>query len=207
MAKKVKKRQARAKAPKKKEEQWLSNQVFTLLALVFLIVQIVGLYAAKQLFLLGLQQPIFSPDINDVANSIYLFGTILVMTVVILFLIRMRRTRKLLWVVEALAVFTTSTILFSAFFPTNDLLVYLLTAIVLVARYTNTKSLLIRDIVSMIAIAGAGAFIGISLGVLPVLAFIIALAIYDIIAVFYTKHMVSIGSTSSSLATEICSYR
>jgi len=41
-----------------------------------------------------------------------------------------------------------------------------------------------------IAIAGAGSIIGLSLGILPVIVFLILLSIYDIVAVFYTKHMV-----------------
>jgi presenilin-like A22 family membrane protease len=60
-------------------------------------------------------------------------------------------------------------------------------------RLLFRKSIMFRNFVGIIAIAGAGGLIGISLGLLPIIAFIIVLAIYDIIAVFKTKHMVEIG--------------
>jgi presenilin-like A22 family membrane protease len=46
---------------------------------------------------------------------------------------------------------------------------------------------------SVLAVCGAGALLGSSLGVVPVLAFIILLSIYDLTAVFYTKHMVTMA--------------
>ncbi|MCX6803550.1 MAG: presenilin family intramembrane aspartyl protease [Candidatus Diapherotrites archaeon] len=177
----------------KQKENWLSPQVILLLTVVFLITQAAGLFIAKTLFDLGLQQAPFTENINDIANAAYLFGMILIMTIVLLIVLKFRRTKNLLWLVEGLAVFSTTTIVFSAFFPTQDTLVILITAIVLILRYGLRKNQLIRNAVSIIAITGAGAFIGISLGFVPIIAFITALAIYDIIAVFYTKHMVTIG--------------
>ena len=182
----------------KPDSSWITPEVFVLLAIVFIAVQTLGLYIAKQLFFLGLQQPPFSEDINDITNSFYLFGVIMLMTAFILILLKLRKTRKLLWLVEGLAVFSTSIIVFSAFFPTNDIIVLGLTAIIIVWRYTHRENVLFRDFVSLIAIAGAGAFLGISLGLIPILAFVIILAIYDIIAVFYTKHMVEIGKQATS---------
>jgi len=192
--------QKKLKSAKKKPDysSWMNTEVFVLLAIVFISVQALGLYVAKQLFLLGLQQPPFTEDINDIANSFYLFGAIILMTVFILILLKLRKTKKLLWLIEALAVFSTSIIFFTAFFPTNDIIVLALTAIIIIWRYTHRENVLFRDFVSLIAIAGAGAFIGISLGLMPILAFIIILAIYDIIAVFYTKHMVEIGRQATS---------
>ncbi|MFA5125472.1 MAG: presenilin family intramembrane aspartyl protease [archaeon] len=192
--------QKKLKSAKKKPDysSWMNTEIFVLLAIVFISVQTFGLYVAKQLFLLGLQQPPFTEDINDIANSFYLFGAIILMTVFILILLKLRKTKKLLWLIEGLAVFSTSIIFFTAFFPTNDIIVLVLTAIIIIWRYTHRENVLFRDFVSLIAIVGAGAFIGISLGLIPILAFIIILAIYDIIAVFYTKHMVEIGRQATS---------
>jgi len=183
---------------KKVAEDWFSAEAFSKLAVIFLAVEILGLYVAKQLYFMGLAQPPFSEDINNVGNALYLFGMIILMTIVLLVLFKLRRTKKLLWAIEAMAIFSTSVIVLSVFFPTNDYIVLALTLLILVWRYTHRQSVLFRDFVSLIAVAGAGAFIGISLGLLPILAFIIILATYDIIAVFYTKHMVEIGKQATS---------
>ncbi len=183
-------------------DDWLSPDAFILLAITFVAVQSIGLYVAKILYLNGLAQAPFTDNINDITNAIFLFGTILLMTLTIIILLKLRKTKKLLWLVEILAVFSTSIIVFSAIFPTNDLLVLLFTATLLALRYTNRNNMLFRNLASLVAIAGAGSFLGISLGLLPVLCFIIILAIYDIIAVFYTKHMVTISKevTNSNYA-------
>ncbi len=175
---------------------WINNEIFLKLATVFLATEVLGLFVAKALFAQGLQQAPFAEDINDILNAFYLFGVIIFMTIVILLALKMKHTKKMLWVVEALAIFATSTIVMSAFFPTNDLVVLGTVALLLILRYTNRKNLMIRNLASVIAVAGAGAFLGISLGLFPVVAFAIILAIYDIIAVFYTKHMVTIGKQS-----------
>ncbi|VVB76210.1 Signal-peptide peptidase, presenilin aspartyl protease [uncultured archaeon] len=133
---------------------------------------------------------------NDLANAAYLFGYILVMTIILLVLLRMRKTRKVIWLVEAMAIFATTVIVFSAFLPTNDLIVLIIALAVLAIRYWKHKNIWIRNITSVLAVAGAGSIIGISLGLIPVLAFIIALALYDIVAVFYTKHMISIANAA-----------
>jgi presenilin-like A22 family membrane protease len=194
MAKKIKSIKIKKQEPSK--QNWLDIKVFLLLAIVFISVQTIGLYIAKQLFFLGLQQPPFTEDINDITNSIYLISVILLMTGFILLLLKIRKTKKFLWLMEGLAVFSTSLIFFTALFPTNDFLVIIITLSIIVWRYTHRENVLFRDFVSLIAIAGAGAFLGISLGLIPILTFIIILAIYDIIAVFYTKHMVEIGKQS-----------
>jgi len=179
-----------------KKESWLNPRVFILLAIIFVLVQTLGLFVAQQLFFQGQQQTFFSSDMNDLANAAYLFGYIIVMTIILLVLLRMRKTRKVIWLVEAMAIFATSVIVFSAFLPTNDNLVLLLAIIILAIRYWKHKNIWIRNITSVLAIAGAGSIIGISLGLIPVLAFIIALALYDIVAVFYTKHMISIANAA-----------
>jgi presenilin-like A22 family membrane protease len=183
---------------KKTKPEWLSTEVFVKLGLLFFIVQTVGLYVAQQLFLMGLSQPQYGLAINDVGNAFYLFGTILLMTIIILVLLKLKRTKKMLWLIEAMAIFSTTIIVLSVFFPTNDYIVLGATLLILAWRYTHIQSILFRDFVSLIAVSGAGSYIGISFGLTPIFAFIIILALYDIIAVFYTKHMVTIGQEATS---------
>ena len=176
-----------------KKEDWVSLEAFKKLAIIFVITQTLGLIVATLLLAQGAQQPIFTENINDVANSIYLIFMILAMTAVILIVLRFRRKRNILWYIEALAVFTTTIVVASAFFPTNDYIALAIAILLVAWRYTHRNNLWLRNVVGIIAIVGAGALIGISLGLLPVFVFIIALSIYDLIAVFGTKHMVVIG--------------
>jgi presenilin-like A22 family membrane protease len=174
-------------------EHWLSARVFVLLATMFVITQVVGLFIANELIKLGITSGAFTEDINDPLNAVFLFGIIIVMTVVILLALKYKRQTKFLWLVEGLAIFSTSIVVFGAIFPYDDLLVLIIALFILVYRYTHKENVWFRNFVSMIAIIGAGAIIGISIGVLPILLFIIILAAYDMIAVFGTKHMVTLG--------------
>ncbi len=182
--------------PRKKEkpeQKWAGKEVFILLALVFLITECLGLFVATSLFQQGLQQPPFSEDVNDIGNAVGLFATILIMTGFILLILRFKKERKLLIVMETLAVFSTAILVLSAFITNNDSVIILLALLLIVMRNINRENLAMRNVAGIIAIAGAGALLGISIGLLPLIFFIIALAIYDIIAVFKTKHMVELG--------------
>ena len=191
---------------KNKETHWLSVEVFALLTAVFVVSQIIGLFIANKLLELGIVSSSFTGDINDPLNAIILFGMIMLMTVIILLALRYRRQRKFLWVIEALAIFATATVVFGAVFPYDDFLVLLITLVILVYRYTHKDNVWFRNFVSLIAIIGAGAVIGISFGLLPVLLFISILSAYDLIAVFGTKHMVTLGKavTKKNFAFTVC---
>ena len=183
---------------KEKEESWLNPRVFFLLAIIFLVAEILGLMVANALIAQNLVQPMFGEDVNDIWSAIYLFGTILSMTIVILLILKFRKKANFLWFIEAMAVLTTSMIVVGVLMPAqiaNVIPFYdLIAAIAIVAwRYTHRKSVFFRNVVSIIAIAGAGSLIGVSLGLLPIALFIAILSVYDIIAVFGTKHMVTIG--------------
>lgn len=181
------------KGKKQESESWLSAKVFALLGIIFFITQTLGLLIATLLIQQGVQKTPFTGNLNDVANAFYLFAAIISMTVVILIALRFSRKGRFLWLIEALAVFATTIIVFSALFPTDDLTVLIIALFIIAMRYTHRENLLIREVVSILAIVGAGSFIGISFGLLPIIAFVIILAVYDIIAVFGTKHMVGIG--------------
>ncbi|MFA5357303.1 MAG: presenilin family intramembrane aspartyl protease [archaeon] len=167
---------------------------FALLFLIFAVTEILGLIVAQSLLKTIQVEPVFGQTINDASNAIYLVGMILATTALLILLLRMKRKRNFLWIIEALAVFSTSTIVFGTIIGDYSILVAILLVLL---RQMNRKKLWLRNLTCIILIAGAGAYLGISLGTLPILIFIIALAIYDIIAVFGTKHMVTIGKEVS----------
>jgi presenilin-like A22 family membrane protease len=177
------------------------NQVFVLLTAIFIIAQGIGIFVATRLITLGVKSSTITGDMNNPLEAIYLIVMILLMTGLILVLLKYKKQRKFLWLVEIFAIFGTSIIVFSTIIV-DDMIVFLITILLITLRQTHKEDLLLRNIVSIIAIAGAGSLIGISFGVAPILLFVTLLAIYDFIAVFKTKHMVALGKavTKENLA-------
>ncbi len=184
---------------------WLDKKVFLLLGIVFVIGEGLGLLVANNLIALGIKSEPLTGNMNNPLEAIYLIVIILLMTSLILVLLKYKKQRKFLWLFEFLAVFATGTIVLGSFLPYDDLLVLAIMIIILAVRYTHRENIFIRDFVGIIAIAGAGAVIGISFGLIPVILFVILLSIYDFIAVFKTKHMVELGKkvTKQNLAFTI----
>jgi presenilin-like A22 family membrane protease len=90
-------------------------------------------------------------------------------------------------------IFFSSWVTFDLLFPVtivDFISVGLLLAVVLTAWKMLRPSILNKNLAIIFSIAGAGALIGASLGIAPVLIFIVILSIYDFISVFVTKHMV-----------------
>lgn len=170
----------------------MEKSLLARLAVLFVITQALGLFVAIDLIQKinagELEQPtIITDNPNDMENAIGLMAYILVFTAGILLAIRTIKTELLFRIMEALAVFTASIIVFGVFLGETAVIPAIL---LLVLKNIFKENLLLRNISSTIAAAGVGAVVGISLGIMPVLVFIVLLSIYDIIAVFYTKHMV-----------------
>lgn len=166
---------------------------FTLLA-IFAIVQVMGIYCGYQYLALiqsgEVQGPFENPD--SAANSIILFVYILIITFIIILIIRFRKS--FLKIFEAMAVFFASWIAFDFLMPYN-LIGYLIPwgvilAILLTAWKMLKPTILSQNIALIFSVTGAGAIIGGSLGVFPVIIFLLILSAYDFISVFITKHMV-----------------
>jgi len=183
------------------EDNWLDKKVFVQLGIIFFITQTIGLYIATVLLLTGIQAKAFTDDINDPINAFLLILEILIFTAILLFILKHKKKANFLWLIEGFAVFLTSWIVFSVIFL-NDSLGVAAALLILYYRYTHKESVKFRNFVSIVTIAGAGGLIGLALGLVPVLIFIILLSIYDLIAVFGTKHMVTIGKavTKKNLA-------
>jgi len=174
------------------KESWLSSEVIIKLAILFIAIEGIGLIVAINLIPQNVAQPMFSEDINNPINAIGLFITILIMTGVILLILKFRKENQFLKIIEALAIFSATIIVMSAL--TNSEIIAIVVALgLIILRFLKRESIFLRNLAGAIAIAGAGALLGISLGLIPILLFITILAIYDIIAVFGTKHMVALG--------------
>ncbi len=181
------------------------QKVLPKLVLIFVLAQVIGLAVGANLISEiasgEMEQPvIFSDNPDDPVNAIFLIGGILFFTVVLLVFMTFFKGPGLFRLFEIFVVFTASIIVFATFFPEAIAFVFAVELIAL--RLLLPKSVFIRNIAAVISVAGVGALIGVSLGVIPVLVFLILLSVYDFIAVFKTKHMVKLakGISGKNLA-------
>jgi presenilin-like A22 family membrane protease len=189
----------------------MNKKLLTQLIAIFLITQAVGLFIASNLIQQDVHATIVNDNPEDPINTIALIVYILAFTAVLLIVIKFAKGKfsfVFLKLFELMAVFGTSWIVFAIFAgyfagtETAGLIGFGIAAIIIALRLAFWKKLLFRNFATMIAVIGAGALIGVSLGIIPVIIFIIALSIYDFIAVFKTKHMVSLAKaiTEKNLA-------
>jgi len=185
----------------------MNKNLLCQLVILFLITQVIGMYTAYALTDAGVSAQLATDNPEDIENSLYLFVYILVFTGVLLaviYFVKGRLQYLVFKAFESLAIFGTSLIVLSAladiplfFFAGIEnavsWLVLLLSVGLVALRNIFPQQLWMRNMTSVIAVAGAGSLIGVSLGVVPIVIFIVLLAVYDLIAVFRTKHMVTLA--------------
>lgn len=143
-------------------------------------------------------------DANDPVNPLLYFFLIIVVTVIVLLLVKYGRgglLRAIFFGAIAVTLTLVFTPIFFALYP--DVLVDLLLAIALTAVLIGLMILRPEwytiDAVALIAGIGVTAVLGISLGLLPAIILLVMLAVYDAVAVYWTKHMVSLAGGVASL--------
>ncbi len=125
-------------------------------------------------------------------NTIYFFVLIICFTAFILIVLRFGG-KRLVYLVMLAAVAVTIYYVMAVLVPYDHIpLVSTLALTLLLYKYPEWYVL---DATGLIIGGGAAAIFGISLGVLPVLLLMIILAVYDAIAVYKTKHMVSLAES------------
>lgn len=159
-------------------------------------------------------QPAFE-DPDNPFNIIFIFIILLVFTVVILLIAKFWKKQFIQAIILGAIGYTAAYLmypLFSLVLPqtasarialyNNYYLVISLSAIlaivfaiILIYVLYKYPEWYVIDICGIIVGAGAIAIFGISLGVLLVIIFLIALAIYDAISVYKTKHMIDLADT------------
>jgi len=169
------------------------KQILMLLVFIFLSVQFIGLYAAQQYIGYldsGVAEPMFENP-QEISNAVFVFVYILIVTLIILIVVKYKK--KLLTAFEAFAVFFASALLFELLIP-YTLFEYISIGMIIAAVLTYYKirypSYLSQNIALICALSGAGAVIGVSFGVFPIMIFMLMLSVYDMLSVFWTKHMV-----------------
>ena len=169
---------------------------------IFLVTQALGLYIGTQYIqaiAIGVAEPVVENPEN-IGNSFMLFFYILVGTGMMILMIKY--IKFFIRIIEAVAVLTASYITIGFLLPNYFSIFYIIfldVPIFLVPAMLATiltiwkifrPSILNQNIAVISTVSGVGALLGASLGILPVLVFMIILSIYDFVSVFITKHMV-----------------
>ncbi len=182
----------------------MARHLFRKMVLLFTVTQLIGLGVGT--VLIGeiasgnLEQPtIITDNPDDPVNALGLIAGIIFFTGFLLLFMLFFKGAKLFRLMELFVLFTASVIVFASFIPE---MAFTFTIYLIALRLLFPKNVLIRNVAAVISIGGVGALIGVSLGVMPVLVFLILLSVYDFIAVFKTKHMVTLakGITGKNLA-------
>ncbi len=177
----------------------MNKKLVAQLLLLFVATQALGLFTAEYLLKENVKATLVNDNPEDPANSAGLFLYILGFTAFLLVLIRFLKEKWLYLffkALETLAVFFTTVLVLNAF--TENPVILLAAAALVGARLLRAKNLWLRNLATVLSTAGAGALLGVSLGVLPVALLLVLLCVYDYIAVFKTKHMVTLAKSMTA---------
>ncbi len=162
------------------------------MALFFIAIQIIALLLASP-FKTENIRAFDNPE--SIFNPLYYIVLILIFTGFLLLIIRLGR-RWILQVIMGVVIISTLYFVYSSLLLSVSDIGW----IVAIVATAGTAFLLfyypewyVIDLVGILIGSGAAAIFGISLAILPTLILLIALAIYDFISVYETKHMVSLA--------------
>ncbi len=162
------------------------------MALFIVAIQLIALLLASP-FQMQNVRAFDNPE--SIFNPLYYIGLILIFTAFLLVIIRLGR-RWVLQVIMGVVIISTLYFVFSSLLATITDLGWLIavaaTAVTAFVLFYYPEWYII-DLVGILIGAGAAAIFGISLAILPTLILLIALAIYDFVSVYETKHMISLA--------------
>ncbi len=155
---------------------------FIITALIFLMTQFLGLLVGHRLFNQGLVEYI------EPGTSLISFFVAFAIAIVLIFLFLNIMQGKFIHLFFAFAIFIGTQTVFSAYFPIG--LATALAIFIVLIRYLK-PSIITQNLAISLTVAGIGASLGLMFSVPVVLFLLVALSYYDIIAVYKTKHMLT----------------
>jgi len=156
-----------------------------------------------QLIAVALSEPFEENDMKAFSNPeaasnvIYWMALILVFTAFILAVIKLNKK----WMIQAFILFTVASTLYYVFYaifsvflaPGLNFLLTIILSIALTVILYKFPEWYVIDIIGVIIGAGAASIFGISLAIIPTLLLLVLLLVYDYIAVYRTKHMITLA--------------
>ena len=173
-----------------------SKENLIVLISFFIIANFLGLFAASNLIAAG--EVSQTPVLNEGAGSAFTFFTVVLIAAGLMLLLYKLKADLIIKAWFLVAIFSTIMIFFSTFIP--DLFAIII-ALSLVGASRYYKKWQLMNAVLMFGFAGAGAFFGVMVGFIPALIILALLAVYDVIAVFFSKHMISLAKSGLSSGT------
>lgn len=165
-----------------------------IMGVVFAFAQL-GAVAMAAVFL-GSEDQLFQNP-NDPLIPLYYIAAVILFTVAILYIIKKHRENLVRIIFLGAVVYTIFFVLWLMLSGVIDALASLVISVILTSAMTyylaKRPEWYVVDSAGIIMSIGVIAIFGISLGILPVMILLIVLAIYDAIAVYGTKHMVSLA--------------
>lgn len=157
---------------------------------IYIVVALIALAATPQYQEAGFQA---FEDPSDVSNSLLYFGAILGFTALILIIARYKEgfLQIMLYLLILMAIYYV----FVPFIGIYSMIPSVLIVVLLIKR----SNWFVIDVAALLLAAGITSIFGISLEPLPVIVLMAALAIYDAISVYKTKHMVSLAESVTKL--------
>ena len=174
----------------------------------FLLAQLLSLAVGK-IMIDRQNEPVFQAlnvvpeESGSPGNVVYLMTAILFAAVLLIGVLLLSFSGVIVRLIEFLtSIVAMSVVFFVVLFSIGaqnaDALAFLLSLALYIARVAYVP---FRNIIAVIAAAGVGALIGFSIDPFPIIIFVILMAIYDIIAVWGTKHMVQFAKHFVTMQT------
>ena len=170
---------------------------------LFMLAQLLGIFTGITILADMYQNPyveelVVTADTEEPMNALFLITYILLGAALMIVLIRLFKAYPIVFILmELVLISTASSIVFYAVL--RLLLGYeisTLIAIVMGLVFAALKMVLpgLKNAAAVLATAGVGVIFGISLGLIPLIVFLILLSIYDYLSVFATRHMVELAN-------------
>jgi presenilin-like A22 family membrane protease len=169
----------------------------------FIIAQLLGIFTGITILTDLSKNPyvnslVMTGNANNPFNAVFFIVYILLGAVLMILLMRIFRFRIVAFrLLEFVMISAASSIVFYAFLRLalgygDSTALGILLGLAFAAAKILWPSL--KNAAAILATAGVGVIFGVSLGMLPVVLFLILLAIYDYLSVFTTKHMVEMAN-------------
>lgn len=154
--------------------------------LLFALVQLIGIFVVLKS--VGVREETVFVDFSP-AEIIFF---IIFFAAFVYFLRNFSRKSKMFFrLVLGLVIFAGSQTVFSVLF--NEVIISFIAAVLLAVSVLKVKIILLHNAGMILAVAGIGAVLGLSLTPISVVFLLLILSFYDIIAVYKTGHMVKIA--------------
>lgn len=172
--------------------------------LFFIIAQLLGLYVGASLISQEAQFQEYNVGQNwggsaSAYNSLFFLGAVIGGAVLLILLIKFYKGMMLFRALEFLVILVSTQIVFQMILANAGVENSLLIAFACAAAFATAKfvSPKLKNATAIISSAGVGAIFGFSLNIVPAVLFTVFLSVYDVLSVFWTKHMVTMAKEFS----------